>query len=183
MSGLGTSSMTVKLSPRRPRIPVFGLNLIYKFALEQKAPTDYRPALYRGLYRNFFLRFDLESDRSDVIAEFEHAASLNPSVALPHFLIGQLYVDGLGGIMSMQNAKCLDWVKPRMQECLALDETQRKGIRSLTRAIALDPTFAPAYDVRAAAFLKVKEYRQAIRDFDKLLELLPSGEKARNCLQ
>jgi tetratricopeptide (TPR) repeat protein len=147
--------------------------------LEQKAPNDYRPALYRGLYLNVFLRFDLESDRRDVVTAFERSSALNPTTSLPHFFLGQLYVEGLGGMISMQNAKCLDWVKPRMEECIALDKIQRKGIRTLTRAIALDPTFAPAYEVRAGAFLKLKEYRQAIRDFDKTLELAPSGESAR----
>ena len=149
-------------------------------SLEQRFPKDYRPPLYRGLYFNFFDRFDLESDRNPVIDALRHAAVLNPASPLPHFYIGQLYVaGGLGGILSMQNAKCLDSVVPRTPECLALDEGHRTGVRSLTRAIALDPKFVPAYEVRASAFLKLKEFRQAIRDFDKVLELMPTGETAR----
>jgi tetratricopeptide (TPR) repeat protein len=148
-------------------------------ALEQQFPTDYRPPLYRGLYQNYFLRFDVESDRKEVIAAFQHSAELNPTVAFPLFFIGQLYTQGLGGFMSMQNAKCLDWVEPRTTECTALDETQNKGIRFLTQTIAVDRNFTAAHDLRAEAFLRLKEYRKAIRDFDRVLELAPSGENAR----
>ena len=49
----------------------------------------------------------------------------------------------------------------------------------MTRAIALDPQFGPAYALRAIAFSKLKEYRQAIRDYDKVLELTPTREAAR----
>lgn len=147
--------------------------------LEQRFPTDYRPPLYRGIYQNFFLRFDVESDRKEVIAAFQHSAELNSTVALPPFFIGQLYTEGLGGFMSMQNAKCLDWVEPRTPECTALDETQNKGIRFLTQTIALDRNFTAAHELRAEAYLKLKEYRKAIRDFDRVLELAPSGENAR----
>lgn len=146
--------------------------------LEKQFSTDYRPPLYRGLYLNFFLRFDAESDRKDVIAAFERSATLTDT-GLPHFFIGKVYTQALGGFMSMQNAKCLDWVTPRTQECIALDETLRRGVRSLTRAMARDPNFSPTYEVRAEAFLRLKEYRQAIRDFDKVLELNSSGERAR----
>jgi tetratricopeptide (TPR) repeat protein len=81
--------------------------------------------------------------------------------------------------MSVKNAKCLDDVVPRTPECLALDEVHRTGVRSLTRAIALDPTFGPSYALRAEALYKLKEYRQAIRDYDKVLELGPTRETAR----
>jgi tetratricopeptide (TPR) repeat protein len=85
----------------------------------------------------------------------------------------------LGGMMSMKNAKCLDHVVPRTSACLELDEAHRVGVRSLTRAIALDPKFGAAYAARAEALIDLKESRQAIRDFDEFLELSPTGERAR----
>lgn len=148
--------------------------------LAQRFPKDYRPLLYRGLYLGEFYKFDLQSDYKSVIDAFERAAALNPTSALPHFFIGRLYTAGpLGGMMSMKNAECLDWVIPRTPACLALDEARRTGIRSFTRAIALDPKFAAAYALRASALYKLKEYRQAIRDHDRVLELTPMGETAR----
>ena len=81
--------------------------------------------------------------------------------------------------MSRKNAECLDDVVPRTPQCLALDEFHRTGVRSLTRAIALNPKFGPAYALRADTFSKLKEYRQAIRDYDEVLELKPTREAAR----
>ena len=74
---------------------------------------------------------------------------------------------------------CLDEVVPRTPQCLALDEVHRSAVRSLTTSIALDPKFGPAYALRAIAFTKLKEYRQAVRDYDKVLELTPEPEAAR----
>ena len=68
---------------------------------------------------------------------------------------------------------------PRTPACLALDELHRSGVRSLTRAIALDPKFGPAYALRAIALADLKEYRQAVRDYDKVLELTPEPKEAR----
>jgi tetratricopeptide (TPR) repeat protein len=82
-------------------------------------------------------------------------------------------------MMSMKNAKCLDWEVPRTPACLELDETHRTGIRSLTQAIALDPKLGPAYRLRANGLSKLKEYGQAIRDYDTALELISTGEHAR----
>jgi tetratricopeptide (TPR) repeat protein len=148
--------------------------------LERRFPQDSRPPLYRGLYLTFFYSFDLDSDYSPVFDAFHRAATLNPSSALPEFYIGELYSIGrLGGLMSTKNAECLDWVVPRTPQCLALDEVHRSAVRSLTRAIALDPKFGPAYALRAIAFTKLKEYRQAVRDYDKVLELTPEPEAAR----
>jgi tetratricopeptide (TPR) repeat protein len=148
--------------------------------LERRFPQDYRPPLYRGLYLTFFYSFDLESDYSPVLDSFHRAAARNPTTPLPEFFIGELYSVGhLGGLMSIKNAECLDDVIPRIPQCLALDEFHRTGVRSLTRTIALDPQFGLAYALRAEVFSKLREYLQAIRDYDGVLELTPTREAAR----
>lgn len=148
--------------------------------LERRFPQDYRPPLYRGLYLTFFYSFDLDSDYSPVFDAFHRAATLNSASPLPEFYIGELYSTGrLGGLMSTKNAQCLDEVVPRTPQCLALDEVHRSAVRSLTRSIALDTNFGPAYALRAVAFADLKEYRQAIRDYDEVLELKPDPETAR----
>jgi tetratricopeptide (TPR) repeat protein len=148
--------------------------------LKRRFPQDHRPFLYRGLYLTFFYSFDLDSDYSPVLDAYHRAATLNPRTPLPELFIGDLYIVGrLGGLMSMNGVQCLDDIVPRTPKCLALDELHRTGVRSLTQAIALDPNFGPAYSVRAIAFSKLKEYRQAIRDYDKVLELKPTREPAR----
>lgn len=148
--------------------------------LERRFPQDSRPPLYRGLYLTFFYSFDLDSDYSPVFDAFHRAATLNPASALPEFYLGELYSIGrLGGMMSTKNAECLDWVVPRTPKCLALDEVHRSGVRSLTRAIALDPKFEAAYALRAYVLTELKKYRQAVRDYDKVLELTPEPEAIR----
>jgi tetratricopeptide (TPR) repeat protein len=148
--------------------------------LERRFPQDYRPSMYRGLYLTFFYSFDLDSDYSPVLDAYHRAATLNPRTPLPKLFIGDLYIIGrLGGMLSPTNAQCLDDVVPRTPKCLALDELHRTGVRSLTQAIAIDPNFGPSYAVRAIAFSKLKEYRQAIRDYDKVLELKPTREAER----
>lgn len=148
--------------------------------LERRFPQDYRPPLYLGLYLAFFYSFDLESDYSPVLDAFHRGATRNPASPLPEFFIGELYSVGrLGGMLSKKNAECLDYVVPRTPKCLALDDAHRTAVRSLTRAIALDPRFGAAYALRAIAYSDLKEYRQAIRDYDEVTELTPTGETAR----
>ena len=150
------------------------------YTLERRFPQDYRPPLYRGLYLTFFYSFDLASDYSPVFDAFHRAATVNPVSPLPEFYIGELYsIGGLGGLMSIKNAQCLDEIVPRTPQCVALDEVHRSAVRSLTRAIALDPKFGPAYALRAIAFAHLKEFRQAVRDYDKVLELEPEPDAAR----
>jgi tetratricopeptide (TPR) repeat protein len=108
------------------------------------------------------------------------ATELNPTSPLPHYFLGKLYVAGpLGGFLSMANSRCIDFVVPRTDDCLKLDELHHVGIRYLTRAIAADTNFVQAYALRASAFLDVKDYRQALRDFNRALELKPDHDLER----
>ncbi len=47
-----------------------------------------------------------------------------------------------------------------------------------TAAIQLDSHFLPAYEERASAYLGLKQYAQAIRDYDRILELDPENVTA-----
>jgi tetratricopeptide (TPR) repeat protein len=120
------------------------------------------------------------TDLLSVLDAFHRSATLNPRTPLPELFIGELYIVGrLGGMLSAKNAECLEDVLPRTANCLALDDLHRTGVRSLTQAIAIDPNFVSSYAVRAVAFSKLKEDRQAIRDYDKVLALNPARETAR----
>ena len=135
---------------------------------------DYRSPLYIGLYLLQFDSFSLDADYQPVVRLFAQSAELNPSSAVALYYSALPYVTGrLGGILSNQGASCLDEVVPRTPACLALDDTHRTGVRFLTRAIATDPRFEPAYEMRAEALWQLKEYRQAIRDFTEAVTLKP----------
>ena len=139
-------------------------------------PNDYRTSLYVGLYKLQFSRYSLNKDYQPILKSFEHAAELNPSSAVPSYFTADPYIyGGIGGWVSKANSKCLDDVVPRTEPCLELDEIHRTGVRYLTKAIAADPTFEPAYALRAGAHLKLHEYRQAIRDYTKALDLDPKA--------
>jgi tetratricopeptide (TPR) repeat protein len=142
--------------------------------LAELFPKDYRTSLYAGLYGLEFSHYSLGTDYQPILKSFEHAAELNPSSAVPSYFNAYPYVyGGIGGLMSNANARCLDDVVPRTKPCLELDEIHRTGVRYLTMAIAADPTFEPAYALRAAAHLKLRENRQAVRDYTKALDLDP----------
>jgi tetratricopeptide (TPR) repeat protein len=142
--------------------------------LAELFPKDYRASLYVGLYRLEFSRYSLDTDYQPILKSFEHAAELNPSSAVPPYFNAYPYVyGGIGGLMSNANARCLDDAVPRTRPCLELDAIHRTGVRYLTKAIAADATFEPAYALRAAAHLKLRENRQAVRDYTKALDLDP----------
>jgi len=123
--------------------------------LANRFPKDYRPPLYRGLYLLVFTHFSLDADYELIMEAFARAAELNPSSALPLYFSADPYiVGGIGGLISKGSSTCIDDVAPRTKDCLALDETHRKGVRFLTRAIAADPTFGPAYALRGLGIVK-----------------------------
>lgn len=139
-------------------------------------PKGYRPSLYTGLYLLNFSRFSLDTDYQPILKAFEQSAALNPSSALPLYFMADSYIlGGIGGMLSKSSASCIDDVVPRTEACLALDALHRTGVRYLTRAIAADPTFAPGYEMRALALFQLRQSRQAVRDYNKVLELNPNA--------
>jgi tetratricopeptide (TPR) repeat protein len=140
--------------------------------LASKFPSDGRPLIYKGLYLSFFSRFHPENRSDAPLEAFNRAAELAPKSPLPHYYAGLLYVSGnIGGMMSKANSGCLYYVVPRTEACRALDQVHENGVRELTTALALDPNFAPAYEERAEAYLKLKQHAQAIRDYTDALRL------------
>ena len=139
-------------------------------------PNDYRPSLYLGLYLLQFTHYSLDADYQPIMKAFGHAAELNPSSAQPLYFTAKPYIiGGIGGLLSKASAKCLDDVVPRTKDCLALDDIHRTAVRFLTRAIATDATFVPSYELRATTLFQLRESRQAIRDYNKTLELNPKA--------
>jgi tetratricopeptide (TPR) repeat protein len=163
------------VKPNQPATPCAWTQSDFE-KLARSFPKDYRPPLYLGLYLVQFSRYSLDFDYQPVLKSFEHAEELNPLSPLPSYFSGAEYVVGrIGGLISKAGASCLDDVVPRTKECVALDDTRRTGVRLLTKAIAADPTFAPAYILRATALWRLKQNRQAIRDYNTVVELDPKA--------
>jgi tetratricopeptide (TPR) repeat protein len=140
-------------------------NLTELDTLISKFPSDYRPWLFRGLYYEFFTTFK-EDYYEKAAQNFRKAALLNPRSPLPDYFIGRLY------------DKASFWTKKAWASDAGRDEPIRNAVQAYTRAIKLDPKFLLAYEQRASGYLNLKQYSQAIKDFDTVLNLNPEYASA-----
>jgi tetratricopeptide (TPR) repeat protein len=133
--------------------------------LVNRFPKDYRARLYRGLYYKFFTMFK-EKYYTAAKQDFQLAALLNPGSPLAPYLLARLH------------GQASFWtVKAASSEAIRKEEI-RNSIQAYTKAIQSDSKFLPAYEGRAGAYLNLKQYPQAIKDFDKVLALDPENSSA-----
>jgi tetratricopeptide (TPR) repeat protein len=58
--------------------------------------------------------------------------------------------------------------------CALAEDDARKKAKYLAKALALNPGYAPGWGLRATALLKSKQYHEALKCLDKLLEIDPN---------
>jgi tetratricopeptide (TPR) repeat protein len=119
--------------------------------LKQRFPTNYRSYLFTGLYYGFFSNFN-EPSVKPALENLDKAGELNPASALPHFFKAHI----------LQQAfflKSLAWTDAQRA---ALKQQQ---LEELTKALALDPNLLPALGDRAEAYFSLKQFQQAIPDY------------------
>jgi tetratricopeptide (TPR) repeat protein len=126
-------------------------------ALVKSFPKDFRAYLYRGLYLSHFATFK-EDFYSKANQEFQSAAATNPRSPLPHFFMGYLYA--LSSIATKAG-----WSSTKFQQ-----DAHSKAIGEFTKAIALDSTLLPAYMERAASYYELSQSKQALKDYDTVLD-------------
>ncbi len=126
--------------------------------LESKFPKDYRVPLLRGIYIKFYTTYD-EKYYQQATQELQKAALLNPRSPLPPFFLGEVLM------------KSSFWTKAAWSSDEGKNQPRRRAIPYYTKAIQLDPKFTLAYAMRASAYSGLKEYPQAIADYDNVLEL------------
>jgi tetratricopeptide (TPR) repeat protein len=121
-------------------------------------PTDYRSFLNRGLYYTFFARLKPEYS-AQAIADITKATVLNPRSGLAFYLLAEIH-DARRGLLSLltEGQKAT---------------SRQQALAAYTSAVGLDPTLAPAFASRANIYFNLKQYAQAIRDFDSALALTP----------
>jgi tetratricopeptide (TPR) repeat protein len=127
-------------------------------------PTDYRPLLLRGLYFQFFTRFNTEGKYyPEAAQDFDKATTINPQSPLARHFLGNLYrrasIFTIAAVSSEQSQNAI----------------RKKAIDAYTDAIRIDPGFRPAYEERASQLLNAKEYPRAIGDYDQVLKLDPTN--------
>ena len=131
----------------------------YKPDLDQlikEYPTDYRVYLLRGLHYAVFARFgDKNKYLQTAASDYNRAAVLNPRSPLPHYFLGRLYLSGLAVLFGTD---------PNT------GDKRAKALAAYDKALGIDPRFTEGYFERAELYLELKQYRNAIINFDKVIE-------------
>ncbi|TCK68449.1 tetratricopeptide repeat protein [Acidipila rosea] len=134
--------------------------------LKQRFPNDYRSYLFAGLYYGFFSTWN-DASLKPAMDNFAKAAELNPTSALPYFYKAHV----------MQQAtflKSMNWSDAQRAEL------NKHLLDELSKALALDPNLLPAITDRAEVYFSLKQFQQAIPDYDKAIALDPKDYGAYN---
>jgi tetratricopeptide (TPR) repeat protein len=130
----------------------------YKPDLDQlikEYPTDYRVHLLSGLHYAVFARFDDKNKYLQTAAsDYKRAAVLNPRSPLPHYFLGRLYLSGLAVLFGTDPNTA---------------DKRARALAAYDKALEIDPHFT-GYFERAELYLELKQYRNAINSFDKVIE-------------
>ena len=135
-------------------------------ALVQRFPNDYRTYLFRGLYYGFFVQWN-EDSLKPTMDNFRKASEINASTPLTHFFTAHV----LNRAFSIKR--------------LGMSHVQRQDLNhtmldELTKALTLDPNLLPALSDRAEVYFELKQFQQAIPDYDKIITLNPTDAGAYN---
>jgi tetratricopeptide (TPR) repeat protein len=126
-------------------------------AIKSNYPNDYRSYLYAGLYYGFFTTWD-EKSVSPALENLSRAVEINPNSPLPHFFKAHVLRQGtFFKRLNMPDAQRAD-----------LDN---RFLAELNLALALDPSLLPALSQRADVYFNLKQFQQAISDYNRVLAI------------
>jgi tetratricopeptide (TPR) repeat protein len=135
-------------------------------ALVQRFPNDYRSHEFRGLYYAFFASWH-EPSLNAAVDNLRRAIEINRNDAGLHFLIANAFNRAFSikryGLSDADRAK--------------LDQTI---LGELSKALNLDPNLLPALGQRAQAYFDLKQFAQAVPDYDKIVAFDPKNSGAYN---
>lgn len=126
-------------------------------ALVQSFPSDYRTHIFRGLYYGFFVTYK-EGTLRPALDNFNKAVALNPNSALPHYFIAKIL------------EKAFFFKRMNMSEVNRNDLNNRL-LEELNKALAIDPKLKPALSDRAQVYFELKQWQNAIADYDRIVAL------------
>jgi tetratricopeptide (TPR) repeat protein len=134
--------------------------------LKQRFPNDYRAHLFAGLYYGFFSTWN-EPSLKPAMDNLDKAAELNPNSALSHFYTAHI-------LQQAVFLKSMNWSDAQRAEL------NQRLLGELNKALALNPDLLPAVKDRAEVYFILKQFRQAIPDYDKAVALDPKDHGAFN---
>jgi len=134
--------------------------------LIREYPSDYRVYLFRGLYYLVFQRFsEADSYSQQLVSDFERAAMLNPKSPLPQYFLGKAHVSTLAVMFGTD---------------VHAPEKRAKALAAYARAVQIDPHFIPGYEELAETYYEEKRYREAIKNYDMVIQADPKAGGAYN---
>jgi tetratricopeptide (TPR) repeat protein len=136
--------------------------------LIKQFPNDFKPYLFAGLYYGFFAKFT-EGESSFPLASknFTKAAELDPTSPLPAYYAAEVL-------------RQATFLKPSMAKEADQKEIAQGIVTKLNDALRVDSEFRPALKDRAEILAELKQYRDALRDYDKVLKSDPNDSAAHN---
>jgi tetratricopeptide (TPR) repeat protein len=139
--------------------------------LISRYPDDYRPYMFRGLFYNSFTTYD-ENYYGLALSDLKQANRLNPISALVEYFLGSVYQKGAY------------WTKAAWADTSESggyrDKANSTALEHFQQAIKLDSKFARAYAQVAESLFSLKQYREAIPYYDKVIEFTPDNAGAYN---
>ncbi len=139
--------------------------------LVSKYPNDSRVYMARGLFYDSFA-FYSESYFSPAFSDLNRAQALNPDSALAEYLLGSLYQQttfetkaGWRDISESGGYK---------------DQQNKVALQHFQRATAIDPKFTEAWAQQAEVLYSLKQFKDAIPLYDKVIGLDPARWGAYN---
>jgi len=132
-------------------------------AIVARFPNDYRPYLFRGLYDSFFIFFNLDKPLGTELSkesagDFDKAIALSQNLPIAHFIRASAIEAGI--YFSLNNMAQGEQ-----------NEIRTQWLTDLSSALALDPKFVPARQMRGDIYQEMKRYGDAIQDFSSVIEL------------
>ncbi|MDX9750510.1 MAG: tetratricopeptide repeat protein [Flavobacteriales bacterium] len=127
-------------------------------------------------------------DLAKALEQVDRAIALDPADAEAHIVKGDILLarnpsDATAPLAEYRRAMDLSTLPVRGTARRALmyhkGANYEAAITEYTKAIALDPAYAPAYRGRAESYFRVRKYAEATADYDTYLELNRGDQSAR----
>ncbi|MDX1906623.1 MAG: tetratricopeptide repeat protein [Bacteroidia bacterium] len=141
-------------------------------ALTQQ-PRDASGWYHRGLIQ------EAQDHRDEALGSFAKAIQIEPCLADAWLHQGLIHVrsgDGTAAAADLDKAIACETQAPeayRLRGELMIPTQPEKALQLLSKAIALGPQYGQSYATRAACYLTLRQYENALPDLEKALQLLP----------
>jgi len=144
-----------------------------------------RPEFADTLNRQIAYTYSREDNYAKAVEYLEKAIASDPSdvslklIAAQEALRGKMLDKGLELLKGVDDSSIKDpEVFYNVAALLLNSQKPEEAIRYLTKAVTVDPTYVDGYFQRGLAYLGLQKSAEAKADFNKVIELAPTGPQA-----